>query len=229
MCLAAELWLTVDVPDLSTPPRPSGHVFVVDDDDALRDSIVDLLRVVGYRVQCWACGRDFLAELPRVAPAVLVTDMRMPDMTGVELHEELIRRGRTLPVVYVSGESTVSQTVRAMKQGAIDFLVKPFGREDLLRAVAASLEKDRRQMQDLIRSARVVEARSALSPRESQVHDLLLRGFSNREIVEALDISLPTAKQYKSEVMRKLGARSLAELMALSAATPVKDDLSRTG
>jgi DNA-binding CsgD family transcriptional regulator len=75
----------------------------------------------------------------------------------------------------------------------------------------------------------VVEARSALSPRESQVHDLLLRGFSNREIVEALDISLPTAKQYKSEVMRKLGARSLAELMALSAATPVKDDLSRTG
>ena len=229
MCLAAELWLTVDMPDPSTPLRPSGHVFVVDDDDALRDSIVDLLRVVGYRVQCWASGRDFLAELPRVAPAVLVTDMRMPDMTGVELHGELIRRGRTLPVVYVSGESTVSQTVRAMKQGAVDFLVKPFGREDLLRAVAASLEKDRRQMQDLIRSARVVEARSTLSPRESQVHDLLLRGFSNREIVEALDISLPTAKQYKSEVMRKLGARSLAELMALSAATPLKDDLSRTG
>lgn len=227
MGLAAELWLTVDMPDLSTPPRPSGHVFVVDDDDALRDGIADLLRVVGYRVQCWASGIDFLAELPRVAPAVLVTDMRMPDMTGVELHEELIRRGRTLPVVYVSGESTVSQTVRAMKQGAVDFLVKPFGREDLLRAVAASIEKDRRQMQDLIRSARVVEARSTLSPRESQVHDLLLKGFSNREIVEALNVSLPTAKQYKSEVMRKLGARSLAELIALSAAAPVGGDSLR--
>lgn len=78
----AALWLTIHMPDLSAPPRPSGHVFVVDDDDALRDSIVDLLRVVGYRVQCWASGRDFLAELPRVAPAVLVTDMRMPDMTA---------------------------------------------------------------------------------------------------------------------------------------------------
>lgn len=227
MGLAADLWLTVGMPDLSTPPRPSGHVFVVDDDDALRDGIADLLRVVGYRVQCWASGSDFLAELPRVAPAVLVTDMRMPDMTGVELHEELIRRGRTLPVVYVSGESTVSQTVRAMKQGAVDFLVKPFGREDLLRAVAVSIEKDRRQMQDLIRSARVVEARSTLSPRESQVHDLLLKGFSNREIVEALNVSLPTAKQYKSEVMRKLGARSLAELIALSAAAPVGGDSLR--
>lgn len=116
-----------------------------------------------------------------------------------------------------------------MKQGAVDFLVKPFGREDLLRAVAVSIEKDRRQMQDLIRSARVVEARSTLSPRESQVYELLLRGFSNSEIVEALKISLPTAKQYKSEVMRKLGARTLAELMALSLAMPVTSDLKRTG
>ena len=82
-------------------------------------------------------------------------------------------------------------------------------------------------MQDLIRSARVVEARSTLSPRESQVHDLLLKGFSNREIVEALNVSLPTAKQYKSEVMRKLGARSLAELIALSAAAPVGGDSLR--
>ena len=217
------------MPEPAAPPRLSGHVFVVDDDDALRDSIADLLRVVGYRVRCWASATAFVAELPRVAPAVLVTDMRMPDMTGVELHAELIRQGRTLPVVYVSGESTVSQTVHAMKQGAVDFLVKPFGREELLRAVAASIEKDRRQMQDLIRSARVEEARSQLSPRESQVHELLLKGFGNREIVEALSISLPTAKQYKSEVMRKFGARSLAELIALSVPAHVKDGASSAG
>ena len=217
------------MPDCTTQPRPAGHVFVVDDDDALRDSIADLLRVVGYQVRCWASGSAFIAEIPRVAPAVLVTDMRMPDMTGVELHAELIRQGRTLPVVYVSGESTVSQTVHAMKQGAVDFLVKPFGREELLRAVAASIEKDRRQMQDLIRSARVEEARSQLSPRESQVHELLLKGFGNREIVEALSISLPTAKQYKSEVMRKFGARSLAELIALSVPAHVKDGASSAG
>lgn len=194
----------------------AGHVFLVDDDDSLRDSIADLLRVVGYEVHCWATALPFLEELPRVAPAVLITDMRMPGMSGVELHAELIRRGRTLPVVYISGESTVPQTIQAMKQGALDFLVKPFGREDLLRVVAASLEKDRRQMQAFIQAARFEEARSHLSPREMQVHDLLLNGYGNREIVEALGISLPTAKQYKSEVMRKLGVRSLAELISLS-------------
>ncbi len=192
-----------------------GHVFLVDDDDGLRESIAGLLRSVGYKVQSWQSATDFLEAFPRVVPAVLVTDMRMPGMSGVELHAELIRLGRTVPVVYISGESTVPQSIRAMKQGAFDFLVKPFGREELLRAVAGSLEKDRRQMNDFIRSARFEQARAHLSPREAQVHDLLLKGFGNREIVEALGISIPTAKQYKSEVMRKMGVRSLAELISL--------------
>jgi FixJ family two-component response regulator len=192
-----------------------GHVFLVDDDDGLRESIAELLRSVGYKVQSWQSATDFLEAFPRVVPAVLVTDMRMPGMSGVELHAELIRLGRTVPVVYISGESTVPQSIRAMKQGAFDFLVKPFGREELLRAVAGSLEKDRRQMHDFIRSARFEQARAHLSPREAQVHDLLLKGFGNREIVETLGISLPTAKQYKSEVMRKMGVRSLAELISL--------------
>lgn len=192
-----------------------GHVFLVDDDDGLRESIAELLRSVGYKVQSWQSATDFLEAFPRVVPAVLVTDMRMPGMSGVELHAELIRLGRTVPVVYISGESTVPQSIRAMKQGAFDFLVKPFGREELLRAVAGSLEKDRRQMNDFIRSARFEQARAHLSPREAQVHDLLLKGFGNREIVEALGISIPTAKQYKSEVMRKMGVRSLAELISL--------------
>jgi two-component system response regulator FixJ len=206
--------------DLSRSPssaRFRGHVFIVDDDDSLRSSIADLLRVVGYQVQSWASADEFLRSLPRVLPAVLITDMRMPGMLGVDLHQELIRGGRTMPVIYISGESTVPQTVRAMKQGAFDFLVKPFGREELLRVVASALEHDRLQMQHLIQKARFEEARSHLSPREVQVHDLLLKGYGNREIVESLGISLPTAKQYKSEVMRKLGVRSLAELISLSA------------
>lgn len=196
-----------------------GHVFLVDDDDGLRESIAELLRSVGYKVQAWRSATDFLEAIPRAVPAVLVTDMRMPGMSGVELHAELIRLGRTVPVVYISGESTVPQSIQAMKQGAADFLVKPFGREELLRAVAGSLEKDRRQMYDFIRSARVEQARAHLSPREAQVHDLLLKGFGNRELVETLGVSLPTAKQYKSEVMRKMGARSLAELISLGRPT----------
>jgi FixJ family two-component response regulator len=203
---------------LQPSDKPTEYVFLVDDDDALRDGIADLLRVVGYRVYTWPDGAAFLADIPRVAPAVLITDMRMPGLSGVELHAELLRLGRLLPVIYISGESTVAQSIQAMKQGAVEFLIKPFGREELLRAVAASLEKDRQQMQHLIKAARAAQARAQLSPREVQVHELMLKGYNNREIMDALQISLPTAKQYKSEVMRKLGARSLSELIALSAA-----------
>ena len=203
-----------------TPDQPSEHVFLVDDDDALRDGIADLLCVVGYRVYKWSDGAEFLADIPRVAPAVLITDMRMPGLSGVELHAELLRLGRTLPVIYISGESTVAQSIQAMKLGAMEFLVKPFGREELLRAVATSLEKDRQQMQHLIKAARVAQARAQLSPREVQVHELMLKGYNNREIMDALQISLPTAKQYKAEVMRKLAVRSLSELISLSATEP---------
>ncbi len=185
--------------------------------------MVDLLHFAGYQVTAWPDAALFLQQLPRVAPAVLVTDMRMPGLSGVELHAELRRQGRLMPVIYVSGESSVPQSIRAMKQGAFEFLLKPFGREELLRAVAGALEKDRQQMQALIQRARFEAARSALSPRELQVHGLLLRGFGNREIVERLGISLPTAKQYKSEVMRKLGVRSLAELIAHSTADSEAD------
>ncbi len=205
---------------LQTLDQPSEHVFLVDDDDALRDGIADLLRVVGYQVYSWSDGAAFLADIPRVVPAVLITDMRMPGLSGVELHAELLRLGRTLPVIYISGESTVAQSIQAMKLGAMEFLVKPFGREELLRAVATSLEKDRQQMQHLIKSARVAQARAQLSPREVQVHELMLKGYNNREIMDALQISLPTAKQYKAEVMRKLAVRSLSELISLSATEP---------
>lgn len=205
---------------LQTPDQPSEHVFLVDDDDALRDGIADLLRVVGYQVYSWSDGAAFLADIPRVAPAVLITDMRMPGLSGVELHAELLRLGRTLPVIYISGESTVAQSIQAMKLGAMEFLIKPFGREELLRAVATSLEKDRQQMQHLIKAARVAQARAQLSPREVQVHELMLKGYNNREIMDALQISLPTAKQYKAEVMRKLAVRSLSELISLSATEP---------
>lgn len=203
---------------LQPSDQASEYVFLVDDDDALRGGIADLLRVVGYQVYTWPDGAAFLADIPRVAPAVLITDMRMPGLSGVELHAELLRLGRLLPVIYISGESTVAQSIQAMKQGAVEFLIKPFGREELLRAVAASLEKDRQQMQHLIKAARAAQARAQLSPREAQVHELMIKGYNNREIMDALQISLPTAKQYKSEVMRKLGARSLSELIALSAA-----------
>ena len=138
----------------------------------------------------------------------------MPGASGVELHAQLRRAGHDLPVVYLSGESTVSQTVDAMKLGAFDFLVKPFSREKLLSTIAAAIASHRADIAAAKRRRNFEESRAHLSPRERQVHDLLIKGYGNQEIMDALRISLPTAKQYKMGVMRKLGADSLAQLMA---------------
>lgn len=193
-----------------------GHVDVVEDDDSLRNTIKDLLTFAGYRVRTWRDAESFLNNLPQTAPAVVVTDMRMPGLSGVEMHTQLIERGRRMPVIYVSGESSVRQSISAMKLGAMDFLVKPFSREDLLKSVAAAIEKDRQQMLQLIDQARFDESLGQLSRREREVMNLLIKGFSNNEIMDALHISLPTTKQYKSMVMRKLGVRSLSQLIQLS-------------
>lgn len=189
---------------------------MVEDDDSLRNSIHDLLKFAGYQVRAWRDAESFLDNLPHTAPAVVVTDMRMPGMSGLELHNSLLERGRVMPLIYISGESSVQQSISAMKLGALEFLVKPFSREDLLRAVATGLEKDRNQMWHMIEQARFDESLEHLAPREREVMDLLIKGFSNAEIVDALKISLPTAKQYKSQLMRKLGVRSLSQLMQLA-------------
>lgn len=195
----------------------SGHVDVVEDDEGLRDSICNLLTFAGYRTRAWSDAQSFLSNLPQTAPAVVITDMRMPGLTGLQMHNQLVEHGRSMPVVYISGDTTVPETISAMKLGAIDFLIKPFSREDLLKAVAAAMEKDRSQMQRMIEQARFDESLNHLAPREREVLQLLVQGFNNAEIMDALHISLPTTKQYKSTVMRKLGARSLSELMKLSA------------
>jgi FixJ family two-component response regulator len=195
----------------------TGHVYIVEDDDSVRHSLEDLLGFAGFQVRAWPQAQDFLDDLPTAAPAVVVTDMRMPGMNGKELHQALIERGRNMPVVYISGESSLAQGIKAMKLSAQDFLVKPFTRESILKAVASGIEKDRIQMQRLIDQARFDEARSHLAPLERQVLELLVKGYSNLEIMNELEISLPTAKQYKSQLMRKLSVRSLSELIKLSA------------
>ncbi len=197
-------------------PMSPGHVYLIDDNEEILSSLSRLLQFAGYSVRCWADARSFLAELPNEAPAVVVTDMQMPGMTGLQLHQALLEQGRQMPVIYLSGESSVPQAIEAMKLKAHDFLTKPFTRESLFSAISAALERDRLAMQSVIEKARFEEALRHLSPREREVHGLLIKGFSNNEIVNALEISLPTAKQYKSEVMRKLGVRSLSQLIEMS-------------
>ena len=201
-------------PNSSTPSK---YIFLIEDDDSMRKALSGMLEFVGYQVTAFSSASDFLKVSIQVAPAVIITDMRMPDMTGVELQAELVQRGRAIPIIFISGESTVQQTVTAMKQGAIEFLVKPFERDELLSAVIRGLEQDALNMHQYVEQKTLEEGLKTLAPREREVFELLSLGLNNAEIQEKLQISLPTTKQYKSEVMRKLNLRSLSQLIALRA------------
>lgn len=190
-------------------------VYLIEDSLEMRQSIENMLGFLGYKVISYSCGTDFLNAQIQDAPAVVVADMRMPDISGVQMQAELIKRGRNIPIIFISGESTVSQSIQAMKQGAIEFLEKPFEREAFLGAIVRGLELDAKNMQAFLQKSTFEESLKVLSPREREAFDLLAQGFNNAQIQEALKVSLPTAKQYKSEVMRKLNLRSLAQLIAL--------------
>jgi FixJ family two-component response regulator len=196
-------------------PNP-GSVFLVEDDQELRASICEVLRFVGYRVQAYASPQEFLQGFTDVVPAVLVTDVRMPGMSGVELQEKLLNHGRKMPIIFISGESSVAEAIRAMSNGALEFLLKPFSRESLLTAVAKALELDARLMRDLIKQIEFEQKLKALSPREREVFKLMVKGFGNAELASELGVALSTVKEYKSEMMYKLRLRSLSELIALS-------------
>ena len=192
------------------------YIFLVEDDDELRSDLERALQFFDYTIYAFANPEQFLNEFKPLVPAVLVTDMRMPKLSGVQLQSELIAKGHQIPIIFISGESSDQQIVKAFKNGAFDFLLKPFSREDFLSAVAKALEQDSVAMQEVIRKSQLAEALKTLSPRERQVFDLLAKGYGNKELVDELGIALSTAKEYKSEVMYKLRLRSLAELIALN-------------
>jgi len=196
-------------------PTPiKGHVFLIEDDESVRESIASMLHFLNYRVHEYASAESFLMDELLAGPGVIVCDMRMSGMSGVQLQELLIIKQVTLPIIFISGESTQQQIIKSFKQGAFDFLLKPFDREDLLSAVVKGIMQDEQRM-ILLQSFSIFEASlSKLSPRERSVYELLTGGANNSEITQTLGISLPTAKQYKSEVMRKLGLKSLSELLS---------------
>lgn len=199
-----------------------GLVHVVDDDLHLRNSMADLLRFAGYAVSTWPHAQGFLEGVRwSDDPAVVVTDMRMPGLSGLDLHQTLLQRGRPLPVIYVSGESSVQQSIAAMKLGAVDFLIKPFTAQDLLAAIEKGLARDREWIEaETLRALR--EARlETLTRREREVFDLLLKGCNNTEIMQAMNLSLPTTKQHKGAVMKKLEVSSLAQLIEWAKASGI--------
>ncbi len=199
-----------------TPSSTKGHVCLIEDHADLRADLLRLLQASGYAVKDYSSAIEYLQTEPAQFEGVIVSDMVMPEMSGLELQTELVSRGILLPFVFISGESSDRQIISAMKNHAFDFLLKPFTKNELLDAVDRALAFGEQEKESREHKKDLQHRLSLLSPREREVFFLLARGFSNQEIVRDLEISLPTAKQYKAEVMRKLDIQSLSALMALA-------------
>ena len=200
----------------------AAFVHIVDDDQAVRESLGDLLQSMDYRVALYASASDFLkVELPDV-PACLVLDVRMPGTSGLELQAYLASINAGLPVILMTGYGDIPMSVRAMKLGAVDFLTKPIRNQDLLDAVAVAIRKDSCRRQEIAHVAQLKEKYALLTARERQVMALVASGLMNKQVAQELSISEVTVKMHRGSVMRKLGARSVATLARMAEALDIE-------
>ncbi len=200
----------------SDSQAPPPIVFVVDDDVSVREAIESLVRSVRLEVRTYGSAREFLEAEPLDRPACLVLDVRLPGSSGLELQRELRTQGVRLPIIFLTGYGDVPMSVRAMKEGAIEFLTKPFRDQDLLDAIHQALERsrlERRQQAELSELRRCFES---LTPRERQVMLEVIAGHSNKTIAAELGTSEATIKLHRGQVMQKMRAGSLAELVRIA-------------
>ena len=190
-----------------------GHIYLIDDDESMRTSLARMLGEVGYQVQEYASATDFLEKSLPLAPAVILLDMQMPDITGLELQKELLSLGRKTPIIFISGQSHPHQIVQALKNGAVDFLFKPFNLEELLQAINEALKFDQRQLKSLTKEVETKKNYALLTPREKEVSALLVKGFLNKEIAQQLGISKATIKVHKARVIEKMQVTSMQDLV----------------
>ncbi len=188
-------------------------VFVVDDDEAVRDSLRWLLEANGFRVRAFASAEQFLADWRAEMTGCLVLDVRMPGMSGMELHDELLRRGAALPLIFITGHGDVPMAVASMKKGASDFLEKPFNDEQLCGMVRQALARARERHDAQLAGRQAQERLERLTSRERQVLDLIVAGRLNKQIADDLSISIKTVEAHRANIMEKLGARTMADLM----------------
>lgn len=190
-------------------------VYIVDDDLAVRESLADLVDSVGYRFATFANANDFLAEYVPDKTGCLVLDIRMPGMSGLELQEELIRREAVLPIIFITGHGDIPMAVQAIQKGALDFIEKPFRDQDLLDRINQAL-KSCNQQQDTQQQAQSVKKHiHNLTPREHQVMQMIVEGKPNKVIAIELQLSQRTIEVHRKNVMHKLEAHSLAELVRI--------------
>ena len=194
---------------------PEPTVFVIDDDKAVRHFLRGLIASVNLRVEAFASAQEFLAAYRSSSPGCLLLDIRMPGMSGLELQQELSVRGIDLPVIVLTGHGNVQVAVHAMKAGAVDFIEKPFNNELLLDRVQKAVAKSVDTYEDRIKRDEILNRRKLLTPRERQVLDLVVAGESNKGIARRLHISDKTVEIHRANVMGKMQAKSLADLVKM--------------
>ena len=200
----------------SVPAGEEPIVFVIDDDPLTRGSLSSLFRSVGLGVKAFASATEWLESPPPAVPSCLVLDVRLPRLSGFDLQTELSRLGVNIPIIFITGHGDIPMSVKAMKAGAVDFLTKPFRDQDMLDAVTGALERDRKRRSEEQSNLDIRSRFETLTPRERQIMSLVTAGLLNKQVGGRIGISEMTVKIHRGHVMRKMGAKSLADLVLIA-------------
>ena len=191
-------------------------VFVVDDDRSVREGLVDLINSVGMKVEAFESAQELLQLNRPETPACLVLDVRLPGPSGLELQRQLGRSEHPIPIIFISGHGDIPMSVRAIKDGAVEFLTKPFRDQDLLDAIQQALDSDRAARERRAKAAELRRRYESLTPREREVMQLVVRGLLNKQIASELGASEVTIKMHRGQVMHKMKAESVVELLRMA-------------